>query len=71
MSGPRFTDDPGKSSPIHRQSGGGSFWTLSANKDASFVSTFWSVGYWAEEDPDNGISLFAIRGQEEGPVNFR
>ena len=41
---------------------------LIANKNASFFITFWAIAYRDVTDPDNGISLLAIRGQVMGPV---
>ena len=69
MIGPRFTADLEKSPTARRQSGWPSFRPIIENKNASFFTTFHPIGYRDEEDPDNGISLLAIRGHGEGPAN--
>ena len=48
---------------------GDPFHPIIASKNASFFITFEPIGYRAEKGPDNGQSLYAIRGQEEGAGN--
>ena len=66
MGGPRFTGDlekiAGSPPPIRATL---SPPPLGAARYTSFFSAFYDIGYWAVKGTDNGISLFANRG------NFR
>ena len=59
----------GRSSENLGQSGRPSALPLIEDKNASLFTAFYPIGQRDVKEADNGIFLFAIRGQEEGADN--